>query len=134
MNFKSKLEEKVYSAIKTKESLLVGYTVEKEKLWKDLFSNHKKGREAVDFYFKEIKVILEVNGKQHYEPTSFTSEDIALDNYERQLKRDKKLKDYCKQEKIDLVSISYKTINELDIDSLSTYISKRIINAMLGEE
>jgi DNA-directed RNA polymerase subunit M/transcription elongation factor TFIIS len=79
----------------------------------------------VDFYFENnlgVKVIIEYNGKQHYEPVNFggISKERANINFENQQKRDDEIKKYCKENNIYLLEIPYywdenKTINELNL-------------------
>jgi very-short-patch-repair endonuclease len=76
MHFKSNFEELVFQAIKiyTLKHLIVKKEVQWSKIFGDL---HFKNR-YVDFFFPQIQLIIEANGNQHYEPTSFTNDESMI--------------------------------------------------------
>jgi hypothetical protein len=65
-----------------------------------------------DFYLEidNIKIIIEYNGKQHYEPVRFNSISLekAKIKFEKQKTRDKNMRQYCKENGIILIEIPYK--------------------------
>lgn len=56
----------------------------------------------VDFYIPSLNVIIEYNGKQHYEKIK-----IWEKNFERQQNRDEELRQYCIDNNIKLIEIKY---------------------------
>lgn len=66
----------------------------------------------VDFYLPKLNVIIEFNGVQHYEKIPFFHRDD--DAFARQVDRDKRLRQYCKQHKINLIEIKYDQIDNID--------------------
>lgn len=66
----------------------------------------------VDFYLPDYNTIIEFNGIQHYRRTPvFHRTD---DDFTRQVDRDKRLREYCKQHKINLIEIKYDQIDKID--------------------
>ena len=57
-----------------------------------------------DFYIPSKKLIIEYNGEQHYKPVKRFGGAKA---FHRQQKRDKNVRDYCKENNIKLLEISY---------------------------
>lgn len=58
----------------------------------------------VDFYIPKCKIIIEYNGRQHYEPV----EDFGgISEFRRQQKRDFWLRAMCKQHNFILIEIPY---------------------------
>ena len=71
----------------------------------------------VDFYLPEYNTIVEYNGIQHYKMQYYFGGDLKFNS---QLIRDNYLRNYCKENKINLIEISYK---EKDIIN---YINKKL--------
>ena len=79
------------------------------KLEKQLFS---RSNLRVDFYLPNSNAIIEFNGKQHYKRMDFfhsSDDDFAI-----QVDRDKRLRQYCKKHKINLIEIKYDQIDNID--------------------
>lgn len=74
-----------------------------------LFSRNKI---RVDFYLPQFNTVIEFHGKQHYKEISFFHRDE--DAFARQVDRDKRLRQYCKQHKINLIEIKYDQIDNID--------------------
>ena len=73
----------------------------------------RKRRLYVDFYIKDLNLIIEYDGEQHFSYTKMYHHD----NYSifvNQVNRDNCLKDYCKENSINLLRISYKDKNRLE--------------------
>lgn len=64
---------------------------------------------VVDFFINNHNIIVEYNGKQHYEPVRFGGCDIekAKENLNRQMIRDLWVSEYCKNNNITLINIPY---------------------------
>lgn len=74
-----------------------------------LFCNRRELR--VDFYLPSRNVFIEFNGEQHYMPVKIFGGQRA---YDLQVERDFSLKEYCKENKIKLIEISYKEIDDIE--------------------
>ena len=74
-----------------------------------------------DYYIKNREMILEYNGKQHYEYTPYFHENYQV--FMNQVNRDTILKTYCNKNKIKLLQIPY-----LDNDRLEEVIRAFIID------
>lgn len=124
MYFKSKLEEKVFQAIK--RSVLKHFVVKKEVAWSKIFNETVYRSRYVDYYFPQIQLIIEANGIQHYEPTSFTNdESTILGIFHNQRTRDLALVHLCKMHDVNLLVIPY-TIEDIDV-------LVELINKTVGE-
>lgn len=73
----------------------------------------------VDFYLPIHNIIIEFNGIQHYKYEPFFHRDG--DAFGRQVDRDKRLKEYCKRNKIKLIVIKYD-----EIDKIESILNKKI--------
>lgn len=58
----------------------------------------------VDFYIPSKNCVIEYNGMQHYVPIEHFGGEIK---FKEQCKRDQKLREYCKNEEINLLEIPY---------------------------
>lgn len=67
----------------------------------------------VDFYIKDLNLIIEYDGEQHFEFIPFMFKFSYNNWYSRQILRDKCLLNYCKENKINLLRISYKDIPKI---------------------
>lgn len=74
---------------------------EREKIFSDC-KNKKVLR--FDFYIDKLKVAIEYDGRQHFEPVSFNGINCDFNEI---CKRDKIKDDYCKKKKINLIRIPY---------------------------
>lgn len=82
-----------------------------------------------DFYLPEYNLIIEYNGEHHYFPVKYggMSEEKAKKAFEKQIKRDEYVRQYCKDNNIELLEIDgreYKK-NKL-IDFLDDYFANLI--------
>lgn len=57
-----------------------------------------------DFFVPSKNLIIEYNGKQHYQPVGVFG---GAKEFHRQKKRDRNVRDYCKENNIKLLEISY---------------------------
>lgn len=64
-----------------------------------------KNKLRFDFYLPEKSICIEFNGKQHYEPIDFFG---GVDRFEKQQINDRIKVDFCKNNNIRLMVISYK--------------------------
>lgn len=65
----------------------------------------------VDFYLPDYNTIIEFNGIQHYKRIPYshkTEEDFQI-----QVERDKRLKQYCRKHGVKLITIKYNQVNEI---------------------
>jgi hypothetical protein len=60
----------------------------------------------IDFYIPFLNLFVEYNGRQHYELVHFnSSNEKAIENFKKQQLRDKQLREYCKNNNINLLEI-----------------------------
>lgn len=59
----------------------------------------------IDFYILKYNLFIEYNGMQHYTPIKYFGGDLT---FQKQQERDQSLRDYCSQNNIHLLEISYK--------------------------
>lgn len=64
-----------------------------------------------DFYLPDRNTVIEYNGEQHYKRCSIWQSE---DDFFNQQERDKILREYCKQHKINLIEIPYTKIKDID--------------------
>lgn len=81
----------------------------KENYWPEWLQNPDGGFLELDFYLPEIKIAIEVQGKQHYEYVPYFHGNY--DGFLAQLKRDQIKRDTCAIEGIRLIEID----NEQDL-------------------
>lgn len=77
----------------------------------------------LDFYLPTIKVAIEVQGRQHYEPVSFgcKNSDKVQQRFNEQIKRDKKKKKLCEEHGIKMIYINFnekKDIEKIILNSI----------------
>ena len=75
-----------------------------------------KGLLKFDFYIEKLRVCIEFDGIQHYEPVTFSgsSKEIADKNFKEIKKRDKIKDKYCKIKRIKMIRISYKNFDNIE--------------------
>ena len=75
----------------------------------DIFCSNK--RLVVDFFLPKYNLVIEFNGRQHYEEIEAWRGKGSL---EKQQRRDEALRIYCQNHKIKLIEISYKQLNKIE--------------------
>jgi very-short-patch-repair endonuclease len=63
-----------------------------------------------DFYLPKYRMIIEFDGKQHYEPIEHFG---GIESYERLKINDRIKNDYCEENFIDLIRIRYDQIDRI---------------------
>ena len=114
---------------KLKEVLIEkGYTdFKKEKKFEDCKSPRESKRCTLlkfDFYLKDREgreILVEYDGEQHFKPVNFGGID-GTENFIAIQRRDKIKNDYCKENNIPILRISY-----LDIDNIETLITNFLV-------
>ena len=73
-----------------------------------------RNRLDIDFYLPKYNLFIEYNGEQHYIPVKMFGGEVALQD---QILRDEQLREYCKNNKINLLEIpyTYKTEEEIKV-------------------
>ena len=77
-----------------------------------------------DFYIPSLRICIEFDGKQHYEPMSFFG---GVESFNKLKTNDKIKNDYCEENYINLIRIKYDQIDniyQILWDSLKIYIKK----------
>ena len=75
------------------------------------FSFKELGRKRFDFYLPKENMCIEFDGIQHYEAIGYFG---GIDTFIATQNSDKAKNDYCKQNKIKLIRISYTDKNNID--------------------
>ena len=70
------------------------------------FSPLNKSKYRFDFYIPKYNLAIEYQGEQHFRDNSFFKDGLDVVQ-----KRDEVKRNYCKENKIDLLEISYKDYN-----------------------
>lgn len=79
------------------------------KLEQKMFSRNNL---KIDFYLPEYNTFVEFNGEQHYKFKKMFHK--SKEGFNKQVERDKRLKDYCKENKIKLIVIKYNQIDKIE--------------------
>lgn len=74
---------------------------------------------CIDFYIPHKNLFIEYNGIQHYVPLDYFGGKIK---FERQQKRDEYVRNYCKENNIQLLEISYNSTDDEILNLLNSYI------------
>lgn len=82
------------------------------------------GHAYIDFYLPDYNVFIEYNGEQHYKPMRFTG---GILQFEHQQKRDQYVRDYCKNNNINLIEISYENKTKENIKECLTFLKESTI-------
>lgn len=81
-----------------------------------------------DFYFPELKLAIEYNGKQHYEPTGFWGSHDSDAAFVDQQERDQYKRQFCILHNIQLLEIDGRKYRN---DSLKGYVKSSIIPSII---
>lgn len=103
--------------------ILNKYAIEYERQYKiitDLKLFGKQGCFIVDFYLPKENLIIEFNGKQHYVTVPHFHREKS--DFLKQKRRDQKLRDWCKDNNINLLEIKYDQIDNIK-EILSNHIN-----------
>lgn len=75
------------------------------------------GRQRIDIFIKELKIALEYNGKQHYEPVAYFG---GKEGYLRTVERDKIKKRKCNKNGCQLIEIKYDENLKTKVEEIKT--------------
>lgn len=89
-----------------------GLDFKEQKSFNDLYYKNKESPLRFDFqiWFKDKWFLLEIQGQQHYKPSSFgghLTEQEIQQNFEEGQERDKMKKDYCSKHNIVLKCVDW---------------------------
>ncbi|WP_282122432.1 hypothetical protein [Algibacter mikhailovii] len=79
------------------------------------------GRQRIDIFIEELKIAIEYNGLQHYQPVAYFGGKIG---FEDTIKRDKVKKSKCKKNGIQLIEVRYDEDLYEFIKTFKSYLSK----------
>lgn len=67
-----------------------GFNIEQEVAVKKLCPNHSNGRDRFDYYIRELNVVVELHGRQHFNPATFggISQNKAENNFVARVRKD----------------------------------------------
>lgn len=77
------------------------------------------GNLSYDFYLPSHNLLIEYNGKQHYQPMEYFG---GNKQFETQLEHDKRKRNYAKENGIELIEISY-----LDFNNIEQILERRLL-------
>lgn len=96
------------------------------KIFSEYFCWYKNTKLFFDFYIKDLNLLIEVQGRQHYEFVEHFHGDRK--GFLESKKRDNLKREYCQENSLTLIEIKYNEIPVTAGDML------KIINRALGEE
>lgn len=79
----------------------------------------------VDFFIRDANVIIEYNGEQHYRYCPKIHKGGRID-FDKQLRRDNELKNYCESNGIELITFSYKDGEDIIYNAIKQLSSREI--------
>ena len=82
------------------------------------------GKAYIDFYLPDYNLFIEYNGIQHYVAKEYFGGQLKL---EQQQKRDQYVRDYCKNNNINLIEISYENKTKENIKECLTFLKEKTI-------
>lgn len=103
----SNTEDICYNIIKT-----YGYTVERQHNISIISADNKERSIFIDFYIKDLNLFIEYDGSPHYIFNEFIQKDYS--KFINQVNRDRGLENYCINNNITLLRISWKDNNRLE--------------------
>ena len=74
-------------------------------------SQNNDNKYKVDFYINDLNLCIEFDGKQHFEPVKHFGGKV---NFDKTKKRDEIKNNFCFNNNIKLLRISYKDINNVE--------------------
>ena len=113
-NIMSKIEETVYELI---SQALPNYTCKRQH-----YVHHFGHKLFFDFYVIELKVMVEVQGRQHFEFNSFYHS--SAEEFKKQQLRDQLKREWCLDNGYSLVYVNYDEVDQLSVEELRC----RVIN------
>ena len=90
--------------------------------FKDCKYKHKLRFDFAIFENEKLKFLIEYNGKQHYEPIKLFGGE---DNFDKVKTRDNIKKEFCKNNNIELIEISYKFKGKKLLEKLDKIFKER---------
>lgn len=90
--------------------------VERQKRFRDCRGSNF-GILAYDFYVPQLRLLLEYNGKEHYEPIAFSTatREERINNYVIRLEHDEIKRKYAESHGLKFIEIPYQYKNETEI-------------------
>ena len=80
-------------------------------------------RLELDIYIPDKKIAIEYQGKQHYEPVSFFGGEVGFQSV---IERDKRKKELCKLNSVNLIYFDYQT--DVTKENLKLILENQVIN------
>jgi hypothetical protein len=83
--------------------------IEREQAIKDKIEGRNINLVIIDYicHIDSAEIWIEYNGQQHYNPTYYKHFENWDSLYKKQIKRDKNIRDYCRENNILLIEIPY---------------------------
>ena len=106
-------EKKVYDSL-----IELGFREEYDFVFNQTFTplkTYSKKNLRPDFLFEKDKIMIEYDGRQHFEPVKFgnISQERAEENFKQQQDKDELKNQFCKDNNYKMVRISYKDFDKV---------------------
>lgn len=90
-------------------------TYEPQKTFNNCINPDTKRRLRFDFYIPDKNLVIEYDGKQHFEVSNFCNDiELSRELFEKTKKHDRIKNEYVDNNKIDILRISYKEFNTIE--------------------
>jgi hypothetical protein len=120
------------------------FGLEQEVAVKTICPDYSNGRDRFDYVVKDLSIVIELHGQQHYKPVTFggVSKQIAKHNFVRQVNKDVRKAEAAIAAGYYYISYSYKEAIDLDsftsklkeaMDVTSTWVNKPVAEEQLLE-
>lgn len=108
----------------------LGIKFETQKRFPNLKGEHN-GQLSYDFYLPELSILIECQGKQHYQSIKWYGGE---EKFIEQQTHDLRKREYCKENNYSLIEISYEDYDKISKDFLERKIKTAIKKTYLEED
>ena len=103
----------------------------KDEVFLDENDYRRSGRLHCDWFIKDLGVVIEVQGAQHYRPVAFDGDkEKAIDRFKRQRAIDGLKRRICESINLTLVEINAEEAMKMALDERDDYIEMLIFSEM----
>lgn len=89
------------------------------------------GKTPLRFDFKVDNTLIEIQGEQHYRPTTWgsSSDDEAVERFNNQVRNDLLKKEYCKAKGIELICVDFRNFTQKFKDTCTEIVNRFAVGA-----
>ena len=89
------------------------------------------GKTPLRFDFKVCDTLIEIQGEQHYRPTTWgsNSDDEAVERFNNQVRNDLIKKEYCKDKGIELICVDFRNFTQKFKDTCTEIVNRFAVGA-----